>query len=531
MNFKERVSMPNSNRTKKRRKEKRSFMLPVSIAFLMLALTSLVIVSCEVVNDIKSDKEAEEIKIAETDTIYDNIYINDINIGGLKKDEALTKLENELNKTFSEEKIGFSHGNDLFEYIFTDFKAQYDIESAVNAAFEYGRKGEPKERLEKINNLVENPLKLTAEYAYDLNSVKEKASALSEAINKEPVNASLKRENGVFITTPEIAGIKVVEEDAVKAMVEFLDSKKGGSMSVPTAPVEAQYTEESFRKATQLIGTYQTKIAGGAAGRNQNIYTAADKINDYVVYPGEVFSTNAAFGEMTIANGYSMAPVIIGGVLEDGMGGGVCQVSSTLYIALLYAELDIVERQNHSQRVGYVPAAYDATLAGDYIDLKFKNNTDYPVTIETDITGNILTVNVYGYEIHNEGRRLEFYNTLVETVPPPAEEVVETEELPLGQKEVKVEALAGTKYNLYKIVYENDKEIAREKVNLSYYKPRRSIIRVGIGPEAPKSPEEEPSEVPQSTTQTPPEAVPEIPSDTPNHETPVEETEAPPIIE
>lgn len=524
--------MPNSNRTRKKRKEKRSFMLPASIALLMLALTSLVIVSCEVVNDMKSEKEAEEkIEIAETDTIYDNIYINDINVGGLKKDEALTKLENELNKGFSEEKISFSYENDVFEYLFTSFKAGYDLNSAVNTAFDYGRKGEPKERLEKINALIENPLKLTAEYSYDLNSVKEKASALAEAINKEPVNASLKRENGVFITTPEIAGINVVEETAVKAMVELLDSKKGGSLSVPTASVQAQYTEESFRQATQLIGTYQTKIAGGAAGRNQNIYTAADKINDYVVYPGEIFSTNAVFGEMTAANGYSMAPVIIGGVLEDGMGGGVCQVSSTLYIALLYAELDIVERQNHSQRVGYVPAAYDATLAGDYIDLKFKNDTDYPVTIETNITGSILTVNIYGYEIHKEGRKLEFYNTLIETIPPPAEEIVETEELPLGQKEVKVAALAGTKYNLYKIVYEDNKEIAREKVNLSYYKPRRSIIQIGTGPEAPKEspvPSKNSSETPQSTTQTPPtETVPEAPAS----EAPIVETEAPPIIE
>jgi hypothetical protein len=237
--------------------------------------------------------------------------------------------------------------------------------------------------------------------------------------------------------------------------------------------------------ATSLLGSYTTNFAAGTNGRNTNLDNATSKINDTVLMPGEVFSTNEAFGEMSFDNGYAMGGTIVAGKMEDGMGGGVCQVSSTLYHALLYAELEIVERQNHSLKVGYMDWGFDATLAGDYIDLKFKNDTEYPVTIEAYTTSNQVIVNIYGHEIHDPSRNLVFENALINTVPPAAEVITEDPTLPLGERVEDMKPRTGYVYNVYKLVYENGEFLEKVQVNTSSYRATRGEFRVGTGPAAP----------------------------------------------
>jgi len=185
---------------------------------------------------------------------------------------------------------------------------------------------------------------------------------------------------------------------------------------------------------------------------------------------------------MTYENGYRMAPVILDGKLEDGMGGGVCQVSSTLYNALLYSELEIVERRNHSLKVGYAEYGFDATLVEGVIDLQFKNDTKYPVFIESYLEDRKIVVNIYGHEVHPPGRSLKFFNELAEVVPPAEELIIEDENMPEGEAVIITAARNGYRYNVYKIIYEDEKEIGRELVNRSYYRPTRGEKRIGTMP-------------------------------------------------
>ena len=194
---------------------------------------------------------------------------------------------------------------------------------------------------------------------------------------------------------------------------------------------------------------------------------------------------NVELGPQTYENGYRNAAVIVNGKIEDGLAGGVCQITSTLYNAVILAELQIVERSNHSLAVSYVPLGQDAAIAGDYKDLKFKNNTDYPVYIEAYISGNKLIANVYGHEIHDSSRQVKFENVVNSVIEKPAEKVTEDNTKPKGYREVTHYGKEGKKVTTYKIVYENGKQISKDYFSTSTYRATADEVTVGTKEETP----------------------------------------------
>ena len=233
------------------------------------------------------------------------------------------------------------------------------------------------------------------------------------------------RQNGTFVITDEQVGYEM-DTDSVyndsKAVVDTMDS---GNVEIKMKELQPKITRAENEKATSLIGSYYTTFTSGNAGRNENLRVGCANINGTELAPGDVFSMNVELGPQTYENGYRDAAVIVNGKIEDGLAGGVCQITSTLYNAVILAELQIVERSNHSLAVSYVPLGQDAAIAGDYKDIKFKNNTDYPVYIEAYISGNKLIANVYGHEIHDSSRQVKFENVVNSVIEKPAEKVTE----------------------------------------------------------------------------------------------------------
>ena len=243
--------------------------------------------------------------------------------------------------------------------------------------------------------------------------------------------------------------------------------------------IQPEITREENEKATSLIGTYYTTFSGNDYGRNENLRVGCANINGTELAPGEIFSMNEGLGPQTYENGYRDAAVIVDGKIEDGLAGGVCQITSTLYNAVILAELKIVERSNHSLAVSYVPLGQDAAVAGDYKDLKFQNDTDYPVYIEAYISGNKLITNVYGYEIHSPSREVKFENIVDSVIQKPAEKVTEDPEKPKGYREVTYYGKQGKKVSTYKIVYENGQQISREYFSSSTYRATPDEVTIG----------------------------------------------------
>ena len=186
----------------------------------------------------------------------------------------------------------------------------------------------------------------------------------------------------------------------------------------------------------------------------------------------------------SLENGYKTATAYENGRSVDSIGGGVCQISTTLYNASLYAELEIVQRQNHSMTVSYVKPSMDAAIAGTYKDLKIKNPYDTPIYIEGYTQGKTLTFTIYGKETRPSNRTLAFESETISTTPSPTQEIQDPS-LPAG-KRVKVESgHTGLKSKLYKCVYVDGKLQDRTLLNSDTYNASKSVYRVGTGAAVP----------------------------------------------
>ena len=230
---------------------------------------------------------------------------------------------------------------------------------------------------------------------------------------------------------------------------------------------------------TEKLGTYSSKLTDKSRGRMTNVKIALEKIDGYILNPDEVFSYNDVLGPTTAAAGFKEANVYSGGKVEKGIGGGVCQVSSVLYSAVLSANLEVVKRYNHSLIVSYVPYGQDATVASGEIDFRFKNNTNEPLKIVTAIDENYIYTSLYGKK-PVPGLTVEIENITLEKNSPQLI-VKESPDLPAGKVEVEQNGMVGYVVDTYKNIYINGEFQEREYVSRSRYKALDRIEIHGTG--------------------------------------------------
>ncbi len=273
-----------------------------------------------------------------------------------------------------------------------------------------------------------------------------------------------------------------VDKDTVKQAVESMEHSGNSTVSFAVTTIEPEVLSLTLTETLykDKLGSYTTYYSGTAA-RNNNVRLAAGRVNGYELMPGEEFSYDKTILPRTTANGYLAAPVYVGNKVESGLGGGICQPSSTLYAAALYANLEILERHNHSMLVSYMPAGLDATISQGALDLRLRNNTPYPVKISSQASGGVLTFSIWGYNPEN----------------------ISVDILRSG---------GGYLYSATRVVKKNGEEIHREALSSSRYVP----------PEPSETPapsaSAEPEEPPALSEGSEPEATP----DTPKPPTPAE---------
>lgn len=414
--------------------------------------------------------------------IEKNIFVNSVDIGGLSKTEAENLLEEKLAETISDKNITFLAGDNSYSVGFSHFNVTYDIKSAVSEAFNYTRNSDNKVSNEHIKFLDNRKYEIQAKVVYDTDELTVYLNNIAHEVNVAPVEPLFQKNDGVFVFGESSIGKSILIDKAKTDANNLIMDVKSGNVNIEFEDVAPRCTIDHAHASTNLLGKFSTNYSGGSSNlRNKNIMNACSKINNTTLYPGDVFSTNAILGEMSTDNGYYKAPTILGNKLVDDYGGGVCQVSSTLYNAILYSELEIVERTNHSLKVGYLDYAYDATLADDFLDLKFRNNTSFPVLIESYASSGSVVVNVYGHETRPENRTISFENEFVSKVSPGGEIVSYDSNLSPNQRVVDVAAKTGYVYNLYKNIYIDNQVVDRVLVNVSKYKAVRAEVRVGTG--------------------------------------------------
>lgn len=417
--------------------------------------------------------------------ILDGILIDGIDVKGMNKETAFQKISSKTDTSTEGNIITIksSDGKYSFTYTFQDFELNYDIEGTVDKALAFGNDTSSPDWWRQFKALEGGTVNFTT-MTYNRSKVQSYVNGIGEKINVEAKDATLKRENGQFVVTPAQTGYSIDKKAILAQAFDLIDKREFGKEVVFEITVtEPKHKDADVNGITGIIGTCSSPYTGGDNNRIQNLKNGCAKINGVIVYPNETFSTNEHFNPCTEANGWVNAGTIVNGKIEDSVGGGMCQVSSALYMALLQAEIQIKERYNHSMKVGYADYGFDATLAGDYKDLKFVNNTGCAIFIESYTTNSNVVVNIYGKELHSPNRTLKFYNKFIEETPPGEPVTKEDKTLPKGTQKLDVTAKNGYTYELYKDVYENGALKETVKINTSKYLPRRQVTLIGTGEE------------------------------------------------
>lgn len=413
------------------------------------------------------------------DVIYENVYIGSVNVSGMKKEEAKKAVEEKVGE-YQKQNIALHIGEENISVLLGDLGFEIkDVDKLVKKAVSFGKSGSTWSRYFKVKKLDEEKEVLPVQYTIE----KEKAAAVfaekAQPLEKTATNASITRENGAFVITDEILGQKIDAEASVKAIEEYLNKEwkeKEAAVDLVSVTDEPAITKEDLAVIQDTLGTFTT-YCGTGGGRVQNIVSGAGHINGAVVMPGEEYSANAAMEPYTYENGFTEAGSYENGKVVQSMGGGICQVSTTLYNAVILAELEVTQRQPHSMLVDYVKPSMDAAIAGDVKDLKFKNNTDSPIYIEGYVSGGNLTFTIYGKETRAENRTIEFVSETLSTKP--AGTKFEASGDALGSKSKSGSPHTGKTARLWKVVYENGQEVSREVFNDSSYMSSPAIVRVG----------------------------------------------------
>lgn len=300
-------------------------------------------------------------------------------------------------------------------------------------------------------------------------------------------------EEGQVIINEHKVGVEVKKEDLKNVISLVNEGKTATCNAVITMP---QKTKEDLEEKlfNDTLGTYTTNFSTSSANRAYNVSLASDSINDVILMPGEEFSYNNTIGNPNAERGYKIAGIYENGKTSEGVGGGICQVSSTLYSAVLYADLEIVERHNHSLTVSYVPNGQDATVSYGVIDFRFKNNTDYPVKVQSTTSNRNLKVSIIGTE-YEPKRTVKISHQLISTTTPVDEEKVD-ETLPAGTRKVVSKGKNGYVVDTYKTVLENGVEVSSKKITRSTYRmvPNEVLVSAQVVEETPV--EDQPVDVP-----------------------------------
>lgn len=416
------------------------------------------------------------------DIIWNNIYIENVDVSGMKAKQAKKELQ-ELVAEYKAQKIKLVAEETEAEVTLDELGFQMEnVDKQVKKAVSYGKKGSVWSRYRDVKNLDEKALKLEVSYSVDSQAIEKVISEKFSELEGAAVNATIKRENGAFVITDGKKGVKVDLEISVQNLKDHFgkdwEFKGTETIQLTTTVDEPNITKEQLQQVKDVLGTFSTTFKANN-NRGKNVANATSRINGMVLMPGEVMSASDSMGSRNAANGYLEAGSYLNGETVESYGGGVCQVSTTLYNAVILAELEIVERSSHSMIVDYVKPSMDAAISEGVLDLKIKNNTDAPIYIEGITNGGKLTFTVYGKEYRPTTRKVSYVSETLSTTDP-GKKFVATND-PIGTYKKAVSAHAGIKAKLWKVVTENGTEVSREQFNKSSYKASPATYHVGIG--------------------------------------------------
>ena len=383
--------------------------------------------------------------------------------------------------------VVFSVMGHTYEYHGYDFGVTWTNPEVVNQIDNLTLKGNVIDQYKLQKDVDANPVSLDLAFTFDETYTVNQISALVDTYTVEPKNSAISRlEDGSFTVTDSLDGVEFNRQaitDSVLAGLRDFSTADEFRYDFPYTDLPAAYTREDFNFSTVPLGSYTTYNIG-SGNRRQNVINSANKMNGHFFYPGETISALAMYGDMTVENGYAYAPGYEMGKQVDTVGGGICQTTTTLYNAVLRAELTVGYRRNHSMVVLYVPPAMDATVAPPYSDFTFVNSTGYPIYIESYVYEDSVTVKIWGVETRPANRTIDFQTEISELVWPSVlyNQGIDDTNLRMGgvffgyKIRTEIDPHPAIKAKSYKLVFVDGQLQSRDLLNSDVYEPMSGLL-------------------------------------------------------
>lgn len=411
--------------------------------------------------------------------IFPGITINGIDVSGKNRGEAISLLDKQLKKIESKN-INVQAKNKTFTINFSELNTKYNIEETVDIALSTGKSEGMKEQYNWIKGKYNKEIE--THFTYSDDKIQEFKEKIKKEVNSEPKEAKLTVVGDKINITESSVGYTIDEAQFDQEIYNNMNGRNTEDINIVLTINETKpkATKELLSKVNGKIGSFTTTYRS-VEGRDTNLKLATQFCDGKVVMPGEVFSYNEAVGKRSYERGFKDGGVFVNNKLVQDVGGGICQVSTTLYRAAMQANLRSVERHNHSKLTSYSEPALDATVAWGALDYKFKNTYSSPIYIQgIFLNDGKVTFNIYGNVEEKGNKTYDLVNEVLEKIP--VKEVKKNDStLPKGTIQVVSEGTEGVKAKSYFVTYENGKEIKRELISTDIYNGDDREILVGTG--------------------------------------------------
>lgn len=331
--------------------------------------------------------------------IHKNITIESISVGKLTKEEAVNILE----KTYPLDNFNITYNNESWTIKPEDIELSFHIEERVDEALNYTRSKSIWNNIKRKGKLnINKPYNIKIKATYNEVKLSKQLEKIYEKVNVEAVDATFYVEPSGEIKRSESKEGRDVDISKLKDDIyNMINKKKIKDINLPVLTLYPKTSTKQVKSINSILGQFSTSF-NDSTSRGSNIHVAGESTSDVLLMPGETFSYNKKTGARNWVNGYQSAPIIVGGRVVNGEGGGVCQVSTTIYNAALLSGLTIDEVHNHSLPSRYAPRGRDATVSYGYTDLKFTNPYTHPVYIKNIVGNGAITSKIYGCNLDRE---------------------------------------------------------------------------------------------------------------------------------
>ena len=415
--------------------------------------------------------------VLNTELLYEGIIVDGMDISLMTKEDALDLIKNKNEKELDNKNMKIYGDNREYNINLRELGYYYDYNKAIDKAYSIGREGNIINRVKEIISVKKTGVSIPLDAHYDRTKIDSIVNEIAEEINVEMADAQFNFNNGKITVTEETIGKKVNEEELTRLINSNINDLS--PIEIPIEKIMPSRTKELLGRINGVIGEFSTSFKGSTKERIENIRLSSKSLSKDIIMPGETVSFNNTTGPRSKAAGYKEANVIFKGEFVPDTGGGVCQTSTTLYNALLRADLTILERSHHSIPIKYVPLGQDAAVAYGVLDLKFRNDFDFPIYIDSKIIGDRIHIYIYG-DKNVKNYNVSLDSEIIEEILP-EEEIVVDKSLKPGTKEVFQEGRTGYKVNTYKSIIKNGKVVNRTLITKDFYKPRKHIYIIGEG--------------------------------------------------